>query len=162
MSVRRELDSALAVQLYQFAEGELMNEDSIDFQAMSEENAENAQVRHLFRVSISLIDDIWVNFGGNEFLVANLSQTGVAVIVSSCSEFDSGQIIADARLRIGDVHITGLCAKAIHCSVHDSGSFQFGFQWVDMSTGNKKTLEQVLGQLKVKALKVKDLFEEHP
>ena len=152
----------MAVQLHQFAEGKLMTEDSIDFQPISEENAENGQVRHLFRVSISLIDDIWVDFGGNEYSVTNLSQTGVAVIVSSCREFESGQIIADARLRIGHVHITGLCAKAIHCSVHDSGSFQFGFQWVDMSTENKKTLEQVLRQLKVKALKVKDLFEEHP
>jgi len=139
-----------------------MSEDSIDFQPISGENTEDGQVRHLFRVSVSLIDDVWVNFGGNEYLVTNLSLTGVAVIVSSCREFDSGRIIADARLRIGDVHITGVCAKAIHCSVHDSGSFQFGFQWVDMSTENKKTLEQVLGQLKVKALKVKDLFEEHP
>lgn len=152
----------MAVQLHQFAEGKLMTEDSIDFQPISEENAQNGQVRHLFRVSISLIDDIWLDFGGNEYSVTNLSQMGVAVIVSSCREFESGRIIADARLRIGHVHITGLCAKAIHCSVHDSGSFQFGFQWVDMSTGNKKTLEQVLRQLKVKALKVKDLFEEHP
>ena len=139
-----------------------MTEDSIDFQPISGKNAEDDQIRHLFRVSVSLMDDIWVNFGGNEYLVTNLSQAGVAVIVGSCCEFDSGRIIADARLRIGDVHITGVCAKAIHCSVHDSGSFQFGFQWVDMSTENKKTLEQVLGQLKVKALKVKDLFEEHP
>nr|WP_320014218.1 PilZ domain-containing protein [uncultured Desulfobacter sp.] len=139
-----------------------MTEDFIDFQPISGENTEEGQVRHLFRVSVSLVDDIWVNFGGNKYLVTNLSPTGVAIIVSSCREFDSGQIIADAWLRIGDVHITGVCAKAIHCSVHDSGSFQFGFQWVDMSTENKKTLEQVLRQLKEKALKVKDLFEEHP
>lgn len=154
--------SALAVQLHQFAREELMTENSIDFQPISEENAEDGQVRHLFRVSVSLIDDIWVNFGGNEYLVINLSAGGVAVIVSSRLEFDSGQIIDDAWLRIGDVHIIRGCAKAIHCSVHDSGSFQFGFQWMDMSTENKKMLEQALGQLKVKALKVKDLFEEHP
>ena len=139
-----------------------MTEDFIDFQPIPGENAEDGQVRHLFRVSVSLIDDIWVNFGGNEYLVINLSATGVAVNVSSCLEVDFDQIIDDAWLRIGDVHITGVCAKAIHCSVHDSGSFQFGFQWVNMSTENKKTLEQVFGQLKVKALKVKDLYEEHP
>ncbi|PIE62967.1 MAG: hypothetical protein CSA25_02645 [Desulfobacter postgatei] len=139
-----------------------MTEDSIEFQPIPGEDAEYGQVRHLFRVSVSIIDDIWVNFGGNEYLVINLSSTGVAVKVNSCLEFDSGQITDDARLRIGDVNITGVCAKAIHCSVHDSGCFQFGFQWVDMTTEHKETLEQAIGQLKVKALIVKDLFEEHP
>ncbi|NDY70658.1 hypothetical protein DO021_02065 [Desulfobacter hydrogenophilus] len=138
-----------------------MSEDSIDFQPITGKT-EDGQIRHLFRVSVSLTDDIRLIFGGNEYLITNLSATGVAVNVSSCLEFDSGQIIDDVRLRIWDVNITGLCAKAIHCSVHDSGSFQFGFQWVDMNAENKNTLEKALGQLKVKALKVKDLFEEHP
>lgn len=139
-----------------------MSEASIDFQPIPGENTEDGQVRHLFRVAVSLKDDIRVNLGGNEYLVTNLSATGVAVNVNSCLEFDSGQIIDDILLRIGDVSIGGVCAKVIHCSVHDSGSFQFGFQWVDMSAENKKTLEQALRQLKVKALKVKDLFKKHP
>ena len=139
-----------------------MSEDSIDFQPIPGENTEDGQVRHLFRVAVSSKDNIRINFGGNEYFVTNLSESGVAVNVSSCLEFDSGQIIDDALLRIGDVHITGICAKVIHCSVHDSGSFQFGFQWMDMSAENKNTLAQALGQLKVKALKVKDLFEKHP
>lgn len=139
-----------------------MSEDSIDFQPITGGDTEDDQIRHLFRVSVSLTDDIRVDFGGNEYIVTNLSATGVAVNVSSCLEFDSGQIIDDARLRIGNVNFTGLCAKVIHCSVHDSGSFQFGLQWVDMNAENKKTLGETLGQLKVKALKVKDLFEEHP
>jgi hypothetical protein len=113
-------------------------------------------------VSVSLIDDIWVDFSGNEYLVTNLSAKGIAVNVSSCLEFYSGQLIYDTRLRIGDIHITEICAKAIHCSVNDSGSFQFGFQWVDLSTESKKMLEQALKQLKAKALKVKDLFGEYP
>ena len=49
-----------------------------------------------------------MNFGGSEYSVINLSATGVAVNVSSCLEFDAGQIIDDARLRIGAVHITGV------------------------------------------------------
>ncbi|NWH04298.1 PilZ domain-containing protein [Desulfobacter latus] len=134
-----------------------MTEDSIDFQPIPEENG---QVRHLFRVPVSLKDDIWINVSENEYLVNNLSAGGVAVIVNSCIEFYFGQIINDARLRIEDLYITGICVKAIHCSVNDSGRFQFGFQWLDMSTENKKMLEQVLEQLKVNALKVKDLFGE--
>jgi len=152
----------MAIQQHRFAGGDLMNEDSIDFQPITGGNTEDGQIRNLFRVSVSLTDDIRVNFGGNEYIVTNLSVTGVAVNVSSCLEFDSGQIIDDARLKLGNVNITGLCAKVIHCSVHDSGSFQFGFQWVDMNAGNKKMLEKALGQLKIKALEVKDLFEEHP
>lgn len=139
-----------------------MSEDSIDFQPIPRENIGDGQVRRLFRVAVSLKDDIRINLGGNEYLVTNLSGTGVAVNVNSCLEFDSGQIIDDALLRIGDVHIAGICAKVIHCSVHDSGSFQFGFQWVDMSTENQRTLEKALGQLKVKAVKAKDLFKKHP
>jgi len=139
-----------------------MSEDSINFQPITGGNTEDGQVRNLFRVSVSLTDDVRVNFGGNEYIVTNLSVTGVAVNVSSCLEFESGQIINDARLRIGNVNITELGAKVIHCSVHDSGSFQFGFQWVDMNAENRKTLEKALGQLKVKALEVKDLFKEHP
>ncbi|WP_020590068.1 PilZ domain-containing protein [Desulfobacter curvatus] len=139
-----------------------MSEDSIDFQPIPEENTEGGQIRHLFRMSVSLTDDIRANFGENEYLVTNLSETGIAVNVSSCLEFESGQIIDDARLRIGNVNITGLRAKVIHCSVHDSGSFQIGLQWVGMNAENKKILETALGQLKVKALKVQDLFEEHP
>lgn len=139
-----------------------MSEDSIDFQPIPGENTEDGQSRHSFRVPVTLIDDIRVNFGGSEYSVINLSATGVAVNVSSCLEFDAGQIIDDARLRIGAVHITGVRAKVIHCSVHDSGNFLFGFQWVKMSAENKKTLEQVLDRLKIKALKAKDLFEEHP
>lgn len=139
-----------------------MSEDSIYFQPISGENIIDGKVRHLFRVSVSLTDDIRVHLRGNEYVVTNLSATGVAVIVTSCLEFDSDQIIDDVRLRIGDVHITALCAKVIHCSVHDSGSFKLGFQWVDMSAEDKETLEKTLGELKVKALKVKDLFEEHP
>nr|WP_320193559.1 PilZ domain-containing protein [uncultured Desulfobacter sp.] len=139
-----------------------MSEDTIDFQPIPGENTEDEQIRHLFRTPVSLTDDIRAKIGGNEYLVTNLSETGIAVNVSSCLEFDSGQILNDAQLKIGDINITGLCAKVIHCSVHDSGSFQIGFQWVNMNAENKKALREALGQLKVKALKVKDLFEEHP
>ena len=139
-----------------------MSDDSIDFQSIPEENNKDGQGRHLFRVPISLKDDIRMGLSKNEYVVTNLSATGVAVNVNSCLEFDSGQIIDNARLSIGNVHLAGLRAKVIHCSVHDSGSFQFGLQWVDMSAENKKTLAQALGQLKVKALKVKDLSEELP
>ncbi len=114
-----------------------MSENSIDFQPIPE-NTENEQIRHLFRTPVSLSDDIRVKFGENEYLVTNLSETGIAVNVGSCLEFDSGYVIEDARLRIGDVNITGLCAKVIHCSVHDSGSFQIGFQWVNISSEKKK------------------------
>ena len=139
-----------------------MSEDSISFQPITGGNTEEGQIRNLFRVAVSLTEDIRLNFGGNEYIVTNLSVTGVAVNVSSCQELDSGQIIDDAWLKIGNVNITRLCAKVIHCSVHDSGSFQFGFQWVDINAENKKKLEKALGELKLKALEVKDLFEEHP
>lgn len=139
-----------------------MSENSIDFQPMPGENTENGQVRYLFRVPVTLNDDIWMSFGESEYVVTNLSATGIAVNVSSCLEFESGQIIDDIRLRIGDIHLTGICAKVIHCSVHDSGSFQFGLQWMGMSDENKKVLIQALEKLKVNALKVKELSDKHP
>lgn len=138
-----------------------MSEDSIDFQPIPEENNEEGRIRHVFRVSVSLTDDIRAEFGGREYLVTNLSEAGIAVNVDSCLEFDSGRIIDDARLRIGAVHITGLSAKVIHCSVHDSGCFQYGFQWMNMNAENKNKLEKALGRLKLQALIVKDLYEEH-
>lgn len=139
-----------------------MSEDSIEFQPIPGENTEDGKIRHVYRVSVSLADDIQVNFGGNQYIVNNLSSSGVAVNVSSCLEFESGQIIDDVGLKIGDLNITGISAKVIHCSVHDSGSFQFGLQWINMSTENKKTLAQALDKLKLKALEVKDLFENPP
>nr|WP_319393372.1 PilZ domain-containing protein [uncultured Desulfobacter sp.] len=137
-----------------------MSEDSIEFQPIPGENTEDVQIRNVYRVSVSLADDIRVNFGEDQYVVNNLSASGVAVNVGSCLEFESGQIIGDVGLNIGDLSITGLSAKVIHCSVHDSGSFQFGLQWVNMSPGNEKTLAQALDQLKVKALEVKDVFED--
>lgn len=137
-----------------------MSEESIEFQSIPGENAEDGKIRHVYRVSVSLVDDIRIKFGGNQYLVNNLSANGVAVNVSSCLEFDSGQIINDVGLKIGDLNIPGLSAKVIHCSVHDSGSFQFGLQWVNMSPENKKMLAQALDQFKTKALQVKDLFED--
>ena len=136
-----------------------MREDSIDFQPIPGDDTQDKQVRHVFRVPVSFKDDIQVILDRSEYTVTNLSETGVAVNVSSCLELDSGRIIDDARLRIADVNLTGLCVKVIHCSVHDSGSFQFGLQWVHMTPENKKTLEKVLGQLKAEALKVKDLSD---
>nr|WP_321399235.1 PilZ domain-containing protein [uncultured Desulfobacter sp.] len=139
-----------------------MSEDSIEFQPIPRENTEDGQTRHVYRVSVSLADDIRVNFGHNQYVVNNLSVKGVAVNVSSCLELESGQIIDDIGLKIGDLNITGLSAKVIHCSVHDSGSFQFGLQWVNLAADNRKTLDQTLDQLKVTALQVKDLFEDPP
>ncbi|WP_321493024.1 hypothetical protein [uncultured Desulfobacter sp.] len=138
-----------------------MSENSIDFQSIPGENTENGKARDLFRVPVTLNDDIWMSFGESEYLVTNLSANGVAVNVSSCLEFESGQIIDDVQLRIGEVHLAGGCAKVIHCSVHDSGSFQFGLKWMGMSAENKKALAQALGQLKVNALKVKDLSDKN-
>jgi len=137
-----------------------MSEDSIEFQAIPGENTGDGQIRHLYRVLISLADDIRVNFAENQYIVNNLSESGVAVNVSSCLELESGQIIDNIGLKIGDLNITGLSAKVIHCSVHDSGSFQFGLQWVNMSSENKKMLASAIAQLKTKALEVKDLFED--
>nr|WP_319491537.1 PilZ domain-containing protein [uncultured Desulfobacter sp.] len=139
-----------------------MSEDSIEFQPIPGENTEDGQTRHVYRVLVSLADDIRVNFGNNQYVVNNLSVKGVAVNVSSCLELESGQIIDDIGLKIGDFNITGLSAKVIHCSVHDSGSFQFGLQWVNLAADNKKTLDKALDQFKAKALQVKDLFEDPP
>ena len=139
-----------------------MSEDSIEFQPIPEENTEDGQIRHLYRVAVSLADDIRVHFGENQYILNNLSESGMAVNVSSCLEFESGRIIDNIRLKIGDLNITGLSAKVIHCSVHDSGSFQYGFHWVNMDIEDKKLLEQAIDQLKEKALEVKDLFEDPP
>ncbi len=134
-----------------------MTEDSIDFQPMPGEESESGPIRHLFRVPVSLNDDIQVILGQEAYSVSNLSATGIAVNAKTCFDFNSGQIIENAELRIEDVHLTGLRAKVIHCSVDDSGSFQFGIQWVDMNSDDQKTLDQTLVQLKARALKPDDL-----
>ena len=137
-----------------------MSEDSIDFQPIPGEESQDMHVRHLFRVPVTLKDGLRIYLSDNDYCVTNLSTTGIAVSVSSCLEFDSGQMIDNVTLRTGDIVFTGLCAKVIHCSVNDSGSFQFGLQWVNMSAEDKNKLAQALEQLKLKALETKDLPEE--
>ena len=139
-----------------------MTEDSIDFQPMPGEETENGLIRHLFRVPVNLNDDIQVTLGTEVYSVSNLSATGIAVNAKTCFDFTSGQIIENAELKIEAVLLTGLRAKVIHCSVDDSGSFQFGVQWLDMNQENQKTLEQTLVELKARALASEDPADGQP
>jgi len=130
-----------------------MTENSIEFQLMPGDSQDGERVRHSFRVPASDKDNVLAVFYNKTYTVVNLSPVGIAIHSDSCLEFESGQIIEDAALVLGSQRMSGLSAKVVHCSVHDSGELQFGLAWLNMSLHDKKHLETILDKMKVKVLK---------
>ncbi|MCG8684716.1 MAG: PilZ domain-containing protein [Desulfobacterales bacterium] len=133
-----------------------MTENSIEFQPMPGANS----IRHAYRVPASEKDDIQAILYRRTYSVTNISAIGIAIHSNSCLEFESGQIIEDAELKVGSLHMTHLRGKVIHCSVHDSGDLQFGIEWLDMKSKDRERLEESLGQFKARALEDKNLPED--
>ena len=130
-----------------------MTEDSIDIQPLPTTDQPEARVRNSFRVPVSDKDNISAVFCGQTYNAANISVTGISIHADSCLDFQAGQVVENAELRIADLRLTNLKGRVIHCSVHDDGELQFGVDWLDMSLKNRETLETILSRMKARALK---------
>lgn len=137
-----------------------MTENSIEFQPMPGDEQESETIRNSFRIPASDKDNVLAVFYNKTYTVVNLSKVGIAIHSDSCLEFESGQIIDDAELVLGSRKISGLSAKVVHCSVHDSGELQFGLAWLNMTPEDKSRLETILEQMKVMVLKTGQSPEE--
>ena len=123
-----------------------MTENSLEFGPMPGEDQET--IRHSFRVPAFNKDNVQAVFYNKAYSVVNISPSGIAIHSDSCLEFEAGQIIDNAVLVLGSRRIKGLSAKVVHCSVHDSGKFQFGLIWLDIEPEDKKCLDGILIQMK--------------
>ena len=130
-----------------------MTEDSIDFQPLPDALSDETPVRQSFRVPVSDKENILAIINGQTYRVANISESGIAIHADSCLEFESGQILSGTELWLGTERLKDLTGIVVHCSVHDGGFLQFGIQWQGMSGPELKTLANVIGNLKDKALK---------
>lgn len=130
-----------------------MSENSIEFQPMPGIDSGKDQTRNSYRVPASYREDVQAVFDQKTYPVVNLSNIGIAVRAESYQEFETGQIVENAELVLGDQRLYSLSGKVIHCSAHDSGDPQFGISWVNMASENKDRLNAFIAKLKKEALK---------
>lgn len=129
-----------------------MNHSSIEFVPMPEDTGQ--QERRFFRVPLDTDESISVHIASVSYPVSDISIGGISIILEDNQAFQIGADLPCCRLDFKDTELSDLTGRIRHCSPCDVGSglWQFGIQWVRMTDSQKKALEQILLQLKKRAL----------
>jgi len=140
-----------------------MKNESIGFQSISEgkepgEKKEYEQlVRQSFRIPVSDKEFIQVIIREKKYFVSDISQKGIGFSIDSRLGFEYGEILTHCELRLTDkVRLNNLTARVIHCSSTETGYLQYGIQWIDLGSQEKKTLKEILSQMQSGVLKNND------
>lgn len=133
-----------------------MNNESIEFESISEAKEPAPLVRQSFRVPVSDPESVQVIIRQKSYEVFDINLGGVGISSENEFDFESGQILTPCELRLSTMNLTGLTGRVIHCSSADSGRLQYGIQWMDLGPREKKILDQILVQMKEGALKNND------
>ncbi|OQY53469.1 MAG: hypothetical protein B6230_00105 [Desulfobacteraceae bacterium 4572_89] len=140
-----------------------MKNESIGFQPISEgkefgaEKESAQQVRQLFRIPVSDKEFIQVIIRKQKYFVSDISQKGIGFSIESRLGFQHGEILTNCELKLADkARLNNLTGKVIHCSSTEQGSLQYGIQWINLGNREKKTLKDILSQMKSGALKRND------
>ncbi len=122
----------------------------IEFEEIDGELLSASVARKSFRIPIidkpgfSLIND------GKSYSLANISVSGLGILVESESSFFLGQVLNDCELILLKNSIKGLQGKIVHCSADISGKRLCGVKWLNLDPRNNKKIEAVVLALKKK------------
>lgn len=133
-----------------------MKKESIEFQLISEGKESGTQVRKIFRIPVSKKESVQVLIKQKKYWVSNISRVGIGISPDSQLELSSGEILVDCELILETASITGLTGKVIHCSFSEFGPLQYGVQWLDLQASQIKSLDDILLQMKTRALEKND------
>ncbi|MCA1787277.1 MAG: PilZ domain-containing protein [Desulfobacteraceae bacterium] len=127
-----------------------MNHSTIEFTPVPEDV--DQPVRHFFRVPVKERESIFVLISSISYPVSDLSQEGVGILVENNQAFQIGETLFPCQLHLKDTQLKDMTGKVVHCSVQDSDFWQFGIQWINLESSQKKVLEQVFSRLKNRVL----------
>ncbi len=133
-----------------------MEKESIEFQLISEGKEYSPQVRQIFRIPVSKEDSVQVLIQKKIYLVSNISQGGIGLSPDIQLDLESNEIIDDCELILPKARISGLSGKVIHRSFSEFGPLQYGVQWLDLQDIQRKSLDEILLQMKIRALEKND------
>ncbi|MCP4717847.1 MAG: PilZ domain-containing protein [Desulfobacteraceae bacterium] len=133
-----------------------MKKESIEFQLISEGKKSSTLVRQIFRVPISDNESVHILIKQKKYLVSNISQGGIGISPDSQLNLEADEILVDCELILANTSISGLTGKVIHCSFSEFGPLQYGVQWLELQTGQSQSLDDILSQMKARALEDND------
>jgi c-di-GMP-binding flagellar brake protein YcgR len=133
-----------------FFQGGYMNHSTIEFTPVPEDV--DQPVRHFFRVPVKEKESIFVLISSISYPVSDISQEGIGILVENNQAFHIGETLFPCQLHVKDTQLKDMTGKVFHCSVRDSGFWQFGIQWINLENSQKKELEHVLSGLKKRVL----------
>ncbi len=127
-----------------------MSHSTIEFFPVPEES-ENP-VRQAFRVPVGEKEPISAIVSSITCPVSDIGLGGIGILVEDNQAFAVGDLLDACQLNVKDTRLTELTGKVVHCAIHDTGLWQFGIQWIDLSESQKTMLEQELARLKKQVL----------
>ncbi len=133
-----------------------MKNESIEFQLIPEGKESSPKVRQIFRIPVSKEDSVQVLIQQKKYLVSNISQGGIGISPDSQLDLESNEIISDCELILPKVRISGLSGKVVHCSFSEFGTLQYGVEWLGLQDSQRKSLDEILLQMKIRALEKND------
>jgi c-di-GMP-binding flagellar brake protein YcgR len=134
-----------------------MKDESIEFELNSAEKESAEPVRQFFRVPVSDKESIQVLIKQKKYSVTDISLGGVRISPDNPFDPESGEILPDCELILTQARLSGLTGKVIHRSSSEFGPSQYGIQWLDIKISQRETLDEIILQMKNRALGNNDL-----
>ncbi len=122
----------------------------IEFEELDVELLSASVARKNFRIPIIGKPDFSLVFEGKFYSLANISVSGLGVLVNLESSFFLGQVLDDCELILLKNSIKGLQGEIVHCSADVSGKLLCGVKWLNLDPRNSKKIEAVILALKKK------------
>ena len=130
-----------------------MENESIFFQPLPEEDGAGSVVRKSFRVPITDKHDVSLTIGEKVCQVVNFSEGGACIITpEALGDYDAETSIR-CELRLGHIRLSDLTFKVVHGTLGTSGRMHYGIKWVDPSTAALDAIRATVARIKKELLK---------
>ncbi len=122
----------------------------IEFEEIDGELLSASVARKSFRIPLIDKPGFLLMTGQKFYSLANISVSGIGILVESESSFFLGQVLTDCELILFKNSIKGLQGKIVHCSADVSGKRLCGVKWLNPDPRSSKKIEAVILALKKK------------
>ena len=130
-----------------------MNNESIEFQSITDDPSLPKVVRKAFRVPVEETQKAWVLIDETHYPVLDICLGGISIAIQDNSAFNVGQQLAQCELNLFDESIKGLTGRVVHFSSTREQEWKYGIQWVDMEKETASLLATIISRMKVQLLK---------
>ena len=134
-----------------------MNDDrSVDIQNIKQEDGLSEIMRHAFRVPIKDDGLVSVTINDRNYLVRDISHTGVSIAVGEYDDFVIAQVIKNCTLTIGELSIENLTGQIVHYSYDETIGWRNGIKWLQLDSAVSDKISAAVTKMKDDLLKDKD------